>query len=314
MPLGLPSWRARRIAREAARWRVEMLDSRGGEADDRFRAWLRADPDHARAYDELGKIATLAERSTHRPDRSAGTRPDPAFLRPVWGIACAVALLLAAGVFVVGRPQEPAFAAVVNSGPFIRSVRLADGSIVTLDIGAALDVATPPGREARLREGRARFKVQADAGGPFVVTSAAGRIAADSAEFDVALTPSGMTVVALAGLVEVSPAGDAGGASLTPVRPVAQIANGNIVSLNGRIDDRLWPASRLSFDRVPLDRLVTKANALATPPIRLADAELGRLEVTAVLDLRDTRSLARKLAAALDLRATEVQGEIQLSR
>lgn len=313
MPLGLPSWRAKRIAREAARWRVEMLDSRGGEADDRFRAWLRADPDHARAYGEFGKIATLARRSTHRPERSVGARPDQAFLRPVWSIAAVVALI-AAGVFVVGRSQEPAFAAVVNSGPFIRSVRLADGSIVTLDIGAALDVAPPPGREARLREGRVRFKVKADTGGPFVVTSSAGKIAADSAEFDVTLTPSGMTVVALEGRVEVSPAGDARTASLTPGDRVAQIANGTVVSLNGRIEDRLWPASRLSFDRVPLHRLLAKANAFATPPIRVSDAELGRLEVTAVLDLRDTRSLARKLAAALDLRAIEEQDEIRLSR
>jgi ferric-dicitrate binding protein FerR (iron transport regulator) len=70
----------------------------------------------------------------------------------------------------------------------------------------------------------------------------------------------------------------------------------------------------MGFEDAPLAIVAAKANAIGGPKIEVPDAKVAGLRLTGVLDLRDTRALARKLAATFDLRVEERHGAILLRR
>ena len=73
------------------------------------------------------------------------------------------------------------------------------------------------------------------------------------------------------------------------------------------------PATLLAADNLPLAAVLQYASERSAVPIRLADPALGRRPVTGRFDVADARSLARKLAAALDLELSEDGGTLILS-
>src|SRR3546814_20791339 len=86
---------------------------------------------------------------------------------------------------------------------------------------------------------------------------------------------------------------------------------------DGRLDrttieprEARWPASRLGFEETPLATIIALANRGGGPDITLRDEAIGTLRVTGVLDIRDTPSLARKLAAAHNPHAEEGGGQL----
>lgn len=315
MGIGFADLRKRRIRREAARWRVEMLEPQSAGLRAEFDAWFAADPAHARAYDELERLTTLATRLPNGEHRRALIGRERA-LRPAFGMAMAAAIAVG-GVLLLARPDSPATEmALTNSGTAIRLLRLSDGSTVTLDVATRLTVTIGPNsREAHLRSGRARFQVADDPGRPFVVSLPEGRVEARGGAFDVALSANRTTVVPVKGEVRVYPTGaDQDGAVAVRAGSAAWVASGDVVSTAVSRRERLWPAGRIAFNRTPLAKVVATANRLGGPPIRLGSDAVGSLEVTAVLDLRDTRALAPKIAAALDLKIDERDGSIVLNR
>jgi transmembrane sensor len=313
MPIRLWRSRARRIAREAADWRAEMLEPPTPDVQAEFQTWLAADPAHARAYDELEPFATLSQRLP-RPVRERQHRTGIAVLRPAL-VALAVVLALAGALLAVAREPSAAVAAVVNPGPAIRAVRLEDGSTLTLDADTALDVALgPASREIRLRQGRARFNVAALPNRPLRISTGAGSVTTEGALLDVALDERGMTVSALSGRAIVTAGSNTSRSAPLIANATLRVGGDAIVAIDVSQAEWRWPAGRLAFDNTPLEKIVAMANRLDAPPIRLADPGLGAVQVTAVLDVRDTRALAHKLGSAFDLRVREDSSGILLSR
>jgi transmembrane sensor len=228
----------------------------------------------------------------------------------------AVVLALAGALLAVAREPSAAVAAVVNPGPAIRAVRLEDGSTLTLDADTALDVALgPASREIRLRQGRARFNVAVLPNRPLRISTGPGSVTVEGGLVDVALDGSGMTVLVLKGKAVVSDAGSNGARSTPLIKNDALRVGGGVIAAAAVSQaERFWPAGRLGFDNTPLEKVVAVANRLDTPPIRLADPDLGAIQVTAVLDVRDTRALARKLGSTLDLRVREDSRGVLLTR
>jgi transmembrane sensor len=314
MPIRFPRSRSRRIQEEAANWRTELLEPHSSEVRAEFEAWIAKDPAHARAYNELAGIATLSKRLPAPNRRSRQSAVGGSFLRPAYGVAVVGAIAVAGVLLVTGREPAAAYAAVTNAGPAIRMVRLSDGSTIILDVDTALDVAVrQASREVRFYKGRARFNVADKPARPFTVSSAAGCVTANGSEFDVGLNGDQMTVVPLQGKVELCGAGATKRAPISAGTAV-RVHDANVTTTTMGREDRFWPAGRMSFDNTPLDKIVVMANRIGEPPIRLGSDDIGALEVTAVLDLRDTRSLARKLAAALDLKVDERADEIVLTK
>lgn len=312
MRLPIPSSRTRRIRKKAGEWQLEMLEPTTPQRRAEFETWLAADPEHAREYAILDSYSTLGIRLPSPVRHERRNR----FLSPAYGLATAAIVAVVGAVLITGRESPAAYAAVTNPGPAVRMVRLADGSTIVLDINTDLSVALKPRtREVEMHSGRARFKVAPDPKRPFIVSSASGQVISHQGEFDVDVRQQPVRVMPLTGSVAVQPEGAKKSRTLSlSSGEAAPLESGNPSPISVPRDDRLWPVGRVSFDRTPLANIIASANRFGGRPIHVADDSIGALRVTAVLDLRDTAALARKLAAALDLNVQESANGILLTR
>lgn len=316
MPFRPDRRRRTRIEREADAWHARMLEPSSEAEVDAFEDWLNADPAHPRAYAEVEANSTRAERLRRRLLFPANARGFA--LRPAFGVALAVLVATGAVLWVSGGAPSAAKAAISNPGPGVRSVRLQDGSRVQLDSGAAVSVLLDPDvRRVRLRTGRARFTVAPDPARAFLVTARAVTIRAERGVFDVAATAGPVRVQVLEGAVSVTPGrAPVDRASLTLHRGQALDVGDGGVAARAAPDPEIvsWPDSRVGFSDTPLAQVVAMANRDGRPRIVLQDERIGALKVSGVLDIRDTASLARKLAAALDLRVDQRSDAVLLTR
>src|ERR1700734_3504003 len=176
------------IEEEAAAWIWRMESGSPTTADpEGFDAWLRQDPRHRRAVDELSKVweslDTLAEApraqalpplseavpyaSTSSAQPMLGRHPMPA-RRPLRFAAAAALVAAVAGAMWLNKGHETQVLATAVGQH--RNVVLADGSIVSLNTNTI--VKTNFGRHSReiyLRKGEAHFGVASDRSRPFLV-------------------------------------------------------------------------------------------------------------------------------------------------
>lgn len=181
-------------ARSAAEWFTVM---RGADADTErgaFEEW-HALPENAAAYARLeetwNESRFLANSAAGRSRNLAGARrkfPPGALLAAGIGL-----FALLSGSLYAERVGWFGPAAVNRSAPAqfvahdaVRTIRLPDGSRVTLGRGAALrDVSTSDERRFVLLRGRARFEVAHDSARSFLVDAGEGRVVAHGTVFDV---------------------------------------------------------------------------------------------------------------------------------
>lgn len=297
------------IEREASDWFARLRGADGERERGAFEQWRAADPRHAEAFAEYEKL--WAAYGTVRRPREARTATRVQWTWPALA-AASVALVLAVAVGLWGLgggapgPGHPPLVAFEAASA--KALRLDDGSVVLLAPGATVSVAyTAEAREVRLTGGEARFVVAHDASRPFRVLAGTCSVLATGSVFDVRLNGGNADVALIEGRVEVRTAQG---------RPV-QLAPGEGVDSDGtrrsaRTPER-WMPPRVSVEGMPLREVLALANRGAATPIDLADAGLGGRLVTGTFDLADTRALARKLAAALDLSLDESGGRLLLA-
>src|SRR3546814_14216814 len=75
-----------------------------------------------------------------------------------------------------------------------------------------------------------------------------------------------------------------------------------------------WPKGMMEFHRAPLADVIVQVNRYAVAKIRLADPNLGKIEVSGVFRIDDADMLASHLAQLLGLRVERTAGEIILTR
>lgn len=231
MDLTRPTPLNEQITEEAASWLVEF---RSGELDSAaraaFDAWLRASPEHLRAYLEIATIWNEAQSvdAAHRIDveqllseshgrdqivalarPGAAAAPPPFERRPSAPharrralMAVAAAILLGAAL-LVWAPWRGSGSYQTSTGER-RALRLADGTRVTLDARSHLQVNfTSRSRSVELLEGQALFEIAKDETRPFAVISGGTLVRDVGTQFDVNRTPKGTTVTVLTGRVAV---------------------------------------------------------------------------------------------------------------
>lgn len=318
------------IGTEASHWFAAM---RGPDADAERKAfleWRDRDPRHAQAYSEVEAIFSIAQGAT-RPER----RSEPAVtamsmsapparrkgiaLRPV-GIAAGLAAIIALGTitFTKSSPQggEPGPAVVASSKSPSRVERYGDGTLVLL--GAATLVTANLGdavRQFTISEGRARFIVQPGTNTTAIVIAKGRSIRAQSAIFDVEIAGPATRVTVVSGSIAIDGGEQAAATTLAGGETVTlQDGQQPERSATRASQDQDWPPERPSFDGAMLDDVVRLANSFGGKPLYLASSDIGRMRVTGSFDVRDTGALARKLAAALNLRVTDSDRQISLSR
>lgn len=297
----------RALWNEAAAWYARMQEPGSEQEVEDFEAWLACDPAHAGAYAEMealsGAVAAIAPQFSERPKAPRWSPWRPA-LASVVLLAIMATLVVAWGGF-----SEPAYARLANTGSAVRGVRLADGTGVWLDPGAELGVRIDEERrEIVLRRGRVRID-PASGVPPLRARSGELTVTQATTRFDMAIDNDGVVLGALDGAIAIV-YHDGRTRSLSVGQAIAIDASGE----RPAVLDRTWPGARVRFADASLGRIAAVSNQQPGPDIAFGDPSVGDLTVTGVLDLRDTRRLARKLAAAHGLQVVDDGRTLTLKR
>lgn len=216
------------ILEEASTWFVDLSEGELTEqAREQFSQWLRASPEHVRAYLQISALwedtpllgkgrgedadtliaRTLAARNVVRVDPAAkGPTPEPRlrtpgrFFTPL-RLSIAAALVLVAVGIAFWFQQRGLYETAIGEQ---RSLTLADGSIIDLNAQSRLRVHfTAAERSIELLDGQALFHVAHDTARPFVVHTGTARVRAVGTQFDVYRRSAETIVTVVEGKVAV---------------------------------------------------------------------------------------------------------------
>src|ERR1700693_49456 len=202
------------IDEEAAVWTWRLDAGPLGPVDQQaYDAWLRQDPRHRRAVEELSRVwqapRGLAEA---KRDEKIATFTDAArraaqrvhHRRCLAAAAAAAAVLVAVGA-LLWLSQGSEIQTLATAVGQQRSVTLADGSVIALNTNTIVETdLSRHFRQIYLRKGEAHFQVAHDRSRPFLVHAGDAVVRAVGTEFEVrVLTDQRIDVVVNEGRVEV---------------------------------------------------------------------------------------------------------------
>jgi transmembrane sensor len=328
----LPAPGLSQLQREAATWFARMRGPDAEASKAEFDAWLASSAQHLSAYNRAAEVWNLGKFLAEPAMPIAG----PAAAGPAIGrkrstvmalAACAVCIMLLGGWLAISRlgyVARDAPPTIADGGRSLpghpvrittlarqnRTVRLSDGSLVSLRAGARLAVSFDKAlRGLRLERGSARFEV-AHESRPFIVTAGSGTVTARGTIFDVSVAGDNHVLVKLLrGSVDVAmPAPSQ--SSRPSARMVTRLVPGERIEFaDAGLSAQPQPASRagagsatLDLDHARLADLLATANHDAAVQISLGDPSLGELEISGVMRTNDPFKLADHLAAVLDLK------------
>ncbi|MBA4285047.1 MAG: hypothetical protein C0434_05900 [Xanthomonadaceae bacterium] len=318
---------------EAAHW-AARLASPMCTAEERHAAecWRNLSPAHAHAWKLALRVdhgvASLADDNAELLAMADAALLDSAASTPgqrrwtTWALAAGVA---AAGVFLtsmlVSRSAEDGVTVYesANAADGRRSLALADGSTVELDVGSAIEVELGDDqRRVALLRGRAMFSVAHDAARPFSVQAGEGRTVALGTRFQVDLRGDAVAVTLAEGSVAVSGTGRLEGRS-ERLQPGEQLSYGAEPQAWAKreVDIQVatgWERGRLVFHGTPLSEALAEVNRYVEQPIRIADPALAGLPVSGNFIAGDSHLVASALVQTLPISAREQGQEIILSR
>ncbi len=335
------------LLEEAATWFARMRGPDAEESRGAFEAWLRRGALHRAAYNRASEIFSMGKFLAE--DGPGETQPavradEPApegRRRRLGAAAMALLVLVAAGLvalrLLAAEPHaqrlahgagSPALAShqIVTAPRQRERVRLADGSIVSLEADTAIDVGLDSSqRRLALRRGRVRVEVFHEPR-PFVVDIGGGQVVARGTVFEVGLGADRRVVVRLvSGAVDVilprpREARGAGNAARR-LRPgetlsyvAAQVEPAAATGAPAAHSGRAAAPSAMDHQGAEVSALVAAANRESARPIRLADPRIGSRRVSGRFRTDDTLVLAERLAALFDLSVEAGPDEIVLRR
>ena len=279
-----------------------------------FSHWLQADPAHAEAYAQAQVIWELSEvpaRTLADEDAlalqgylNAMNRARRSSVRR-WsgGLALAASLLLMVSMGAGWQPSrwfDDLGADYVSAPGQVRSVTLADQSVITLDADSAIAVDfSGVERHVEVRRGAAFFSVS-HTGEPFVVDANRGEARVLGTQFEVRLQPMGAQVSVLSGRVGVTPAKGAEQQVLGADQQVAYSA-GHVRALQA-IDAQAqlaWRQGWLNYYKVPLADVVQDLRRYYPGRILLLNDELGARRISGSFPSHDPQAVLASLQGVL---------------
>lgn len=303
-----------RIDREAVDWLIALQETPDDAAlGERFAAWVGADPAHAAAWAETGDVSRLiaaarapsaarSRRDRHPPRRlgrsPAGIEGGPRRRRiPLFAATAAAAcfaLVALPGLIVRARAD-----AVAGVGE-MKTVRLADGSVVRLAAGSALAIDYGEGgRKVRLLQGNGYFDVAHDPARPFQVEAGDTVTKVLGTAFEIRKDRDGVAVAVRRGRVAVA-CDDRSAASELEVGQTLDLVCG-VRSAEGTVRPaRIAPwieGKVIAADR-PMREIVDALRPWYGGVIIARGDGLDQRRVTGVYDLRHPEQALTALAAA----------------
>jgi transmembrane sensor len=321
------------IDEEAAAWTWRMDSATVTNADRQaLEAWLRQDPRHRRAMEELSQVWDAldglgeAKRDEKIATFTNAARQSLRLGRERWWLAAAamIVLALAATVWLKTGSEYQTLATAVGQQ---RSVTLADGSIVTLNTNTILDTRLRRRvRDIYLRKGEAHFQVAHDETRPFLVHAGDAVVRAVGTQFEVRLrTDQHVDVVVNEGRVEVRAAAAGLGllrsddGILAAKRPAVRAvrageqlsAAGDVYAVTPISTQRLssemaWREGAVVFDGESLSEAIVEIERYTDARILINDPEIAALRVGGRFRTGDLQEFFDALQSALpvSVRAT----------
>jgi len=307
---------------QAADWHVRLASDVASEGDWlEFERWLAVAPEHLRAFEAVEALwleLDAAEPGRERPIAGAPRRPRLPARSRVWlPIAAAAALVLAVGVAV--RPLGPRTQVYETARGERQTVRLADGSQLTLN--GATRIRVRLGRRERdveLARGEAVFDVAKDASRPFVIALGDRQVRVVGTEFDILRHERAVVVTVRRGVVEVRPGAAAAGGKVSRISAGWRLAHreGERADIVGPADPDAafaWTQGRLIFREARLADVVQVLNRYVQTPL-VVDDDAQSIPVTAVIALDQEDVMVRQLTEFLPIEARRQGGELRLAR
>lgn len=339
------------IRREATEWLIRFCEREVVDRSARaaFDAWLRASPEHVRAYLDISALweamgslnrhrrldaKSLIEHArcdsnvielsvTRAPERDSRPHGSRRLLLPL--AACIVAAALMAGSLWWRMAYYPIYATRAGER---RTITLEDGSTVELDARSRIEVRfRSASRTIELQRGQAFFAVAHNPARPFVVIAGGTRVRDVGTVFNVNQRSNDTIVTVVEGRVSVSlaktkQAGDAGSRQAQG-RPVLLSAGNQIavtpeeISIPRNIDiasATAWTEGRLVFESTPMSAVVEEFNRYALRPIWIDDPQINAYHVTGSFATSDSTGLVRFLVQRFDLIVREREDGTHLAR
>ena len=309
---------------EAIRWRLRVHDMRDAEWA-QFTAWLEADPRHGTAYDAvarmedatgslLGRLPRASAAVEQAADIPAMAEPAPRRRPHVWmSIAASLVALVGATLGVHYWPATVEDRIVATRAGEQRSIRLADGTIVLINGASRLAIAGAGGRQVRLEQGEAAFKVIHDDRRPFEVVAGTTVLRDVGTFFNVARREDGVEVTVAEGAVAYDPdssnvmlhAGQAARLGGTPaVLQIAEVDRAAVAS---------WRMGKLVFRDAPLPLVAADLGRSVGWPITFDSALATRRFSGTIRVVHDRERMRERLAGLLDVTISDTAGGWRLS-
>jgi transmembrane sensor len=298
----------------------------------RFAAWLKDDPAHVAAWNEVERLwervgavrddpAILALRETARQQlKSPRSWPHK------WAIAAGLAASIILSVAVWWGVKGSVFSDANRAGLSMvreastevgeRSILvLPDGSKVTLNTASAVRAEySERQRRITLIRGEAFFNVAKDAARPFIVSARSREVQAVGTAFDVRLQSRELRIALVEGRVRVLTSASPAPNSMQAPGPVTLVAGTALVVGNDgaqriETEDALhatsWLSGKLIFEDERLADVLAEMNQYSQQKFEIADPSLGERKVSGVFDATDGASLAKALQDYGIARVTE---------
>lgn len=291
----------------AAEWTVRRSEGLTPEERAEFDQWLAERPAHWRAYNDSDRI--WDDLAGAEPYEAAPIRAPRRRLLVGGMIAAGLAALVGYQV-ISAAPRD-----VFESGRGeVRSIRLADGSSVTLGADSAIAVRFDrAGRHVRLKRGEAMFDVFHDASRPFDVRAADTRVTVLGTRFTVKAAPGAVRVDVIQGVVRVAKTEPA------IVAPFVRADSGRKITRGERLESRRgeplqalpaaapnaaapWTQGRLVYDDISLAEVVADLNRYLPTQVELANKALGEMRVTGALDQDQAARFLNSLPGTLPVK------------
>lgn len=292
----------------AIAWFVRLQDCDDGRVwRDHFK-WLEGNPARVAAFDAVSRLWVRLDDLSPRdamPESNvvylSERRPRP-LRRHLWWIPAVAAAAAVIGWTQVGQNRSPASETIESAADAPRVIDLADGSRLTLNRDSKVKISlSSDERRVELVSGEVAFDIKHNAARPFTVFAGKRSVQVLGTEFNVLNYGGAFAVSVRRGLVAVSPVpGNGESRELPAGTTLIQRPGGQADSIiPGAVDEAFaWTTGRLVYIDRPLGEVAQDLGRYDRTTVVVAP-ELARMRVTAVLTIKDNRSLDRQLELLL---------------
>jgi transmembrane sensor len=316
------------IDEQAALWIWRMESGKVVSTAERevFDSWLREDPRHRRAVDELAKVWNaldiLADAKWYGQSAVFTEAAHDAVRRErrrrwVAAAAALVVIVIGGAVWLRNGNEIQTVSTAVGQH---RNVMLADGSIVTLNTNTIVEIDLGRHlREVHLRKGEAHFEVAHDRSRPFLVHAGDAVVRAVGTEFEVRLHANQyVDVLVNEGRVEVQAelpdsavraiAAHSGAATVAAVHAVSageRFSTGSAdyavtpISSAQLSSELAWREGAIVFDSEPLSRAIAEIERYTDAKILVSNPDVAALLVGGRFRTDDLQGFLDGLETAL---------------